>query len=239
VSRFVLVHGSWHGGWVWERVTAILTGAGHEVHAPDLPGRGGDRRDPAAITLTDHVDRIADTVGAPPQSPAIVVGHSFGGFVISHVAERDPANVDLLVYVAGFLLPSGRTVLEVATSVPPVFPYLEVDDPAGLVRVRPEAAAEVFYADCSPADAARSISRLVPEALTPRRTPASMSDAGFGSVRRAYVETLDDRALSIGLQRQMQADLPCDEVVSLPSGHSPFLSMPGRLAETLLRLGAS
>jgi hypothetical protein len=66
-----------------------------------------------------------------------------------------------------------------------------------------------------------------------------LSDAGFGSVRRAYVETLDDRALSIGLQRQMQADLPCEEVVSLPSGHSPFLSMPGRLAETLLQLGAS
>ena len=239
MSRFLLVHGSWHGAWVWERVAPILAGAGHEVLAPDLPGRADDPRDPATITLADHVDRIVDAAGPSVRRPTIVVGHSFGGFVISHVAERVPASVDLLIYLAAFLLPSGRTVLEAAGSVPATIPYLEVDDPAGLVRVQTAAAAEVFYADCSPRDATRAIARLVPEALAPRRTPASLSDAAFGSVRRAYLETLHDRAIPIGLQRSMQADLPCDEVVSLPSGHSPFLSMPYRLAETLLRLGAS
>lgn len=238
MSRFLLVHGSWHGAWVWERVAPILAGAGHEVLAPDLPGRADDPRDPATITLVDHVDRIVDAAGPSARRPTILVGHSFGGFVISHVAERVPASVDLLVYLAAFLLPSGRTVLEAAGSVPATIPYLEVDEPAGLIRVRTTAAAEVFYADCSLWDATRAIARLVPEALAPRRTQASLSDA-FGSVRRAYVETLDDRAMPIGLQRSMQADLPCDEVMSLPSGHSPFLSMPDRLAETLLRLGAS
>ena len=239
MSRFLLVHGSWHGAWVWDRVAPILTGAGHDVVAPNLPGRADDRRAPATITLLDHVNRIVDAMGPPVRRPTIVVGHSFGGFVISHVAERVPASVDLLIYVAGFLVPRGRTVLEIARSVPSSIPYLEVDEPAGLVRVRIAAAAEAFYADCAPDDASAAVARLVPEALTPRRTPASLSDAAFGAARRAYVETLDDRAIPIGLQRQMQADLPCDEVASLPCGHSPFLSMPDRLAETLLRLGAS
>lgn len=238
MSRYVLVHGSWHGGWAWDRVSAILTGAGHDVIAPDLPGRGDDPRAPAVITLTDHVDRIVETVTASP-SPTIVVGHSFGGLVMSHVAERIPESIQLLVYVAAFLLRTGQTVLEAARSVPPPIPYLDVDESAGLVRVRKDVARAVLYPDCSTADASWAIERLVPEALEPRLKPASLSDARFGSVARTYVETIHDRALSITLQREMQAALPCEEVVSLASGHSPFLSMPGELAETLLRLGAS
>jgi pimeloyl-ACP methyl ester carboxylesterase len=237
MSRYVLVHGSWHAGWVWDRVAPILMDAGHEVEAPDLPGRAGDGRDPALIALDDHVDRIVALLGTPADA-TILVGHSFGGFVISHVAERVPGSIRLLVFVAAFLVPTGGTVLETATADPPSEPYLDVDEAAGLIRVRPDAARMAFYADCSPDDADRAVARLVPEALAPRRTPASLSDARFGSVRRAYIQTLDDRALPIEGQRRMHADLPCDEVVSLPSGHSPFLSMPGRLAETLLRLGA-
>jgi pimeloyl-ACP methyl ester carboxylesterase len=238
MSRYLLVHGSWHGGWAWDSVSAILSEAGHDVVAPDLPGRGDDPRDPAEITLADHVDHIAETLGAS-SSPTILVGHSFGGFVISHVAERMPQSIELLVYVAAFLLRSGQTVLEEAASVPPTIPYLDVDESAGLVHVRRDVARAVFYADCSAADAAWAIARLVPEALAPRRTPASLSDPGFGSCARAYVETVQDRALSIALQREMQEALPCEEVVSLTSGHSPFLSMPSELAEVLLRLGGS
>jgi pimeloyl-ACP methyl ester carboxylesterase len=169
--------------------------------------------------------------------PAILVGHSFGGFVISHIAERAPERVDLLVYLAAFLLRAGETVLEVARSVPPAVPHLDVREDAGLVLVRPQAAREVFYDDCSAEDADRAVARLVPEALAPRRTPAWITDERFGRVPRVYLETAHDRGLPLVLQRRMQAALPCRQVVSLASGHSPFLSMPGTLAEHLIRLG--
>jgi pimeloyl-ACP methyl ester carboxylesterase len=236
MSRYVLVHGSWHGRWVWDRLAPMLADAGHDVATPDLPGRGGDPRDPASVTLADQVDAIVQVLEASDR-PAIVVGHSFGGFVISHVAERVPERVELLVYLAAFLLQHGQTVLGVATSIPPRVPHLDVREEEGLISVRPEAAPLVFYDDCSPEDARLATERLVPEALSPRRTPAVLTKQRSGSVPRVYVETTNDRALAISLQRRMHAALPCREVVALASSHSPFLSMPGPLAEQLLAWG--
>ena len=233
MSRYVLVHGSWHGSWVWDRVAPMLADPGHDVATPDLPGRGGDPRDPASVTLADHVDAVVEVLETSGR-PAILVGHSFGGFVISHVAERVPERVELLVYVAAFLLRHGETVLGVATSVPPSVPHLDVGEEEGLIVVRPEAAPLVFYDDCSPEDARWATALLVPEALGPRRTPAALTEERFGSVPRVYVETTNDRALTVSLQRRMHSALPCREVVAIASGHSPFLSMPETLAERLL-----
>jgi pimeloyl-ACP methyl ester carboxylesterase len=238
VSRFVLVHGSWHGRWVWERVIAFLVAKGHEVEAPDLAGRGEDPRPPAAITLTDHVDLVSHVVESSDR-PAILVGHSFGGFVISHVAERVPDRVRLLVYLAAFLLRDGETVLGVASSAPAAVPHLDVQEDAGLITIRSDAAREVFYGDCSTDDADRATALLVPEALTPRRTPAELTEERFGRVPRVYMETINDRALPLELQRHMQTALPCREVVSLEAGHSPFLSMPETLAMRLMDVGRS
>jgi pimeloyl-ACP methyl ester carboxylesterase len=233
MSAYVLVHGSWHGSWVWDRVVPRLVGAGHDVAAPDLPGRGEDARDPATVTLTDHVERVVRSL-EDFDRPSIVVGHSFGGFVISHVAERVPDRIELLVYVGAFLLRAGETVLGVASSVPPEVPHLDVRENEGVITVRPEAAAQVFYDDCSTEDARRAVALLVPEALGPRRTPAELTDGRFGRVPRVYLETLNDRALAPSLQRRMYEALPCRVVVPLPSGHSPFLSIPRMLAEHLL-----
>lgn len=236
VRRYVLVHGSWHGRWVWERVSGLLAAAGHEVEAPDLPGRGGDRRPPAEVTLDDHVERVTEVVERGRQ-PAILVGHSFGGFVAAHVAERVPEGVGLLVFLAAFLLRDGQSVLEVAESVPPEVDYLEVREAEGLVVVRPEAARDAFYHDCPAPTARRAAARLVPEALAPRRTPARLTEVRFGRVPRVYLETQHDRALPLSLQRRMREALPCLEVAVLPTGHSPFLSAPGVLAGLLLRWG--
>jgi pimeloyl-ACP methyl ester carboxylesterase len=219
-------------------VAPILSEAGHEVATLDLPGRGDDPRDPASVTLDDHVDAVVEMLQAS-ERPAILVGHSFGGFVISHVAERAPERVELLVYLAAFLLGPGQTVFEVATSVPPTIPHLEVRDEEGLISVRPEAAPLVFYDDCSPEDSRWATARLVPEALAPRRTPAVLSRGRFGAVPRVYVETTNDRALAVSLQRRMHAALPCREVATIASGHSPFLSAPAALAELLLTWGTA
>jgi pimeloyl-ACP methyl ester carboxylesterase len=128
------------------------------------------------------VGLVLEAVEASDDS-AVLVGHSFGGFVISHVAERTPNRIELLVYLAAFLLRRGETVLGVAGSASPTVSHLEVREASGLIVVRPDRAREVFYDDCSVEDADRAAALLVPEALSPRRTPAEVTEERFGTVR--------------------------------------------------------
>ena len=108
MARFVLVHGAWHGGWCWERIAPLLGAAGHEVLAPDLPGMGADRTPFAADVLAQWADFVAGLVRGAAE-PAVLVGHSRGGLVISEAAERAPDQIRVLVYLAALLLPVGTT----------------------------------------------------------------------------------------------------------------------------------
>jgi len=85
---FVLVHGAWHGGWCWRRVADVLRARGHRVFAPSLTGLG-DRAHLFSkdISLQTHVGDILSVVEAEELSDFVLVGHSYGGFVISGVAD--------------------------------------------------------------------------------------------------------------------------------------------------------
>src|SRR5690348_7432805 len=77
MSVFVLIHGSWHGGWCWERVTPLLRAAGHRVIAPDLPGHGHDAP-PVERAYERYVPFVCGLLDAQPE-PVVLVGHSSGG----------------------------------------------------------------------------------------------------------------------------------------------------------------
>jgi pimeloyl-ACP methyl ester carboxylesterase len=239
VSTYVLIHGSWHGAWCWERVIPRLEAAGHRVVAPDLPGHGDNPAPLSAITLESLVAAVVEALEAEPD-PAILVGHSFGGVMISRAAELRPEKVSLLVYVAAFLPRNGQSLFEIIRSNDSdrsgnlVYPNLVIDEAAGSVTVRDEVLREAFFHDCPDEDARWAIARLVPEALAPRRAPVSLSAERFGRLPRVYIETLQDRANPASLQRAMVAATPCEQVVSMDTGHSPFYAAPDELADHLL-----
>jgi pimeloyl-ACP methyl ester carboxylesterase len=237
VSTYVLVHGSWHGSWCWQKVTPRLEAAGHGVRAIDLPGHGGDGVKARDVTLESYVQCVTDVLDGLPE-PAILVGHSRGGVVISQAAERRPEKIERLVYVAAYLLRSGETMLATALSDTEslIVSHLEVNEAEGWHMVRERGMRECLYADCSEEDLMLARARLEPEANMPAVTPLRLSDGNFGRVPRVYVECLRDRVVSPTLQRKMQARLPCERVFSLDTGHSPFLSAPEELARCLLEI---
>src|SRR5687768_14146898 len=96
VSTYVLVHGSWHGSWCWQKVTPRLEAAGHSVKAIDLPGHGGDGVKARDITLESYVQCVTDVLEELKER-AILVGHSRGGVVISQAAEQRPEKIERLV----------------------------------------------------------------------------------------------------------------------------------------------
>ncbi|HEX3500751.1 MAG TPA: alpha/beta fold hydrolase [Stellaceae bacterium] len=231
MANFILVHGSWHGGWCWESVALLLAGTGHVVHAPDLAGLGDDRTDLATVTLARWRDQIVALVDATAE-PVVLVGHSRGGIVISEVAEARPQRIARLVYVAAFLLRDGesvsRTMRADGTSL--ILPNLIVFEDGISSILRSEALAETFYGDCTADEIAAVGSRLRPEPVEPNRTPVHVTAERFGLVRRAYIATAADRAVPPALQRRMYTALPCDKVITMDTAHSPFLSAPATLA---------
>ena len=110
-TRFVLVHGAYHGGWCWDRLTPILRARGAEVIAPDLPGHGSDRTPSADLTLTLYADHIAGAV-RQAGGPVTLVGHSMAGAVIAEVAERVPDLLTRLVYLTAYMPGPGESIID-------------------------------------------------------------------------------------------------------------------------------
>lgn len=236
MATFLMIHGAWHGGWCFEPLRPRLERAGHRLIAPTLPGMGGRGMPVADVSLAVWSGFVCDLVREQAE-PVILCGHSRGGIVISAVAEACPASVRCLVYIAAFLLPDGQSLRAFqANASNPAFAAAISPAPGGQsVIFDPDAAQQLFYNRTDAGVRHLAAARLVAEPVAPLATPLSLSAERFGNVPRHYIECSDDRAITLARQRQMQALLPCRTVETLDSDHSPFLSCPRRLADSLLR----
>jgi pimeloyl-ACP methyl ester carboxylesterase len=220
-GSIVLVHGAWHGGWAWEPVAARLREAGRDVVAVDLPSAGPD---PASLgDLTDDaraVGEVLDRVGPG----TVVVGHSYGGQVVSEAAAGRH-DVDHLVYVAAFLLDIGASLFgRVDGHLPD---WVELVDGGAL---RPNRCNEIFYADVDPGTAAAAVGRLGLQSVA--SFTAELTGAAWRHIPTTYVVCEQDRAIPAAAQHEMSA--AATNVHRLDSSHSPFLSMPDAVAGILL-----
>lgn len=236
-TTFVLVHGTFFGGAGWGELVPLLEQAGHTVVAPDLPAHGDDQTPIVEVSLQAYVDRVLAVVDAAP-TPTVLVGHSMGGIVISEVAEQRPDKIGTLVYLAAYLLADGQSLFDLGTTDADsqVGPRLVIDEANGVMTLPPADFAETFLHDVPAEAAERAVAQLRPEPLAPLATPIRTTPANFGRVRRLYVETLADRSVSPALQRRMYTAIPCERVLSLATGHCPFLADPEALAAHLLAM---
>lgn len=231
----VLVHGAWLGAWIWQGVIPRLEAAGWTCHAVDLPGNGAERAAaPSFDTHRAHLARVIEYC----HRPVHVVAHGGGGAIASQIAEDLPDDVVQVVYVSGTMLPSGVSFPELLAPVAAADPRAlglgaHLEAVPGGTRVPEAAARELLFHDCAPEVARSAAARMTvwPEAV---QAPRPRLTGRFLRARRTYVECLADRSIVLPVQRAMQARTPGAETVSLPSGHAPMLSMPERLADTLL-----
>jgi pimeloyl-ACP methyl ester carboxylesterase len=232
--NFVLIAGAWHGAWCWQKVVPLLEAQGHRVRTPELPATGADQSDPAGVTLETWARFVADAVEREA-TPVTLVGHSRGGIVISRAAELVPERLRRLVYLSAYLLPAGASLAGTArTDLESLVPPNMIPAAGGITcNLRAEIIRPALFGQCTDADYEYALARMTPEPLKPLVTPLKVTAQRFGSVARAFIECLQDRTVTLGAQRRMQADLPCDPVLTLDSNHSPFLSHPEELARLL------
>lgn len=220
MTIYVLVSGAWHAGWCWERAVPKLEAAGHRAIAPNLVGMGPDQTPLSMVTLARWADQVAEIIRKEHER-VVLVGHSRGGIVISEVAERVPDRIESLVYLAAFLVPSGGTLRTTAAKVSDEQAVERLIWSAdGTTTVRPEALGPFLYNTTAPEWVDRARSLVTAEPMIVFTTPLRLTDEGYGSVRRAYIECTEDKAIPISLQRLMQERFPCYPVFTIETDHS-------------------
>lgn len=236
---FVFIHGAYHGGWCWQRLIDSLGPAGKGALAPDLPGHG---RDPGWLgdqTLPNYTARIVEILEALP-APATVVAHSMAGAVAVAVAEARPELIARLVFLAAYIPADGESAGKVVKQDPASHVRAEVLDVEGhgAISLKAGNLAEAFYQDATARDLAWVEDRVQLQSPEPFRHVLQVTEGGFGRVSKAAILCTEDRAISYPHQRWMAERAGCDPVLTLNSGHSPFVTAPDDLAARLLRLTA-
>jgi pimeloyl-ACP methyl ester carboxylesterase len=228
MATFVLVHGAWHGAWCWRRVARLLTSGGHEVFTPTLTGVGERSHllNPS-IDVDTHILDVVNEMKWQELRDVALVGHSYGGMVISGVAEKMEKAIASLVMLDAFMPEDGQSVLDIypaemreavlaavragATSLPP--------RAAALFMVNAQDRAWVD-AQCTPQPIQCWLQKL---ALTGARERVGKKTY----IRAAgYANPYFDAGLAAARARNWRTyELPC--------GHDVMLDMPERLAEIL------
>jgi pimeloyl-ACP methyl ester carboxylesterase len=216
----VLVHGAWHGAWCWDKVVGGLRERNVPVTAVELPFEGLEA-DAAA----------ARAVIAGAGDGVVVVGHSYGGAVIS-AAASGLTNVGHLVYLCAFMLAEDDDIAGLMAAHPSTLTkYMREID--GRTTVDPGGVEDVFYADCSRSDIAVAVSKLRSVPSLNLRVRGG-SPPAWRSIPSTYVVCSEDRAIMPSLQRRMAAHAATS--VEWPTSHSPFLSQPRRVIDLLAGL---
>lgn len=229
MAQFLLIHGSCHGAWCWDDLTPYLTQAGHSVRAIDLPSHGHDTTAVGDVTL----DSYARAITAAMDGPTILVGHSMAGYPITAAAALAPERIAALVYVCAYVPLPGMSLAQRRRTAPrqPLMPAVRVAHDRVTFSFDPEMALDVLFHDVAPDRAAWAISQLGPQPIAPQEIPF---DYDIPDLPRHYVRCTDDRAIPPEFQVTMTDDWPAQNVTTMDTSHSPFLSDPATLASHLI-----
>jgi len=227
---FVLVHGAWHGGWCWKKMAPLLREAGHDVFTPTLTGLG-ERVHLLApeIDLTTHIDDVLGVLEYEDLTDVVLVGHSYGGMVISGVAERADGRIAHLVYLDAFLPEDGKALRD----------YAPGDILDGMVNTTgdgwrlPSFMFATDFGVTDEDDIAWVNARLGDQPYKTFTQPLDLAADPGDAIQRAYILTTQDTFVPHAARAQ-QLGFDYHELFS--AGHDSMVTQPAELAALFLKL---
>ena len=226
---YVLVHGAWHGAWCWRRVLPGLWAAGHRAFAVSLTGVGERahllRPD---IRLQTHADDVCAVIEAEELQGAVLVGHSYGGMVITAVADRLADRLSHLVYLDAVVPEPGeswssghapetraarRAAISATGTLPPADPAafgLQGEDAAWVAR------------------------RQTPQPGGVYDDPLHFDAQRIKRLPRTFIDCTSPALATIDVMRRRVRAAPGWKVVEIATGHDPMVSAPDELLAALL-----
>ena len=237
--RFVLVHGSWHDGSLWDPVAERLRELGHTVETPTIAGhgKGADK----AVTHEDCVRSITDFIVERDLSDVVLLGHSFGGTIICKVAEQIPDRLRRLIFWNAFVLEDGHCLND---EVPPhyaeLFDGLAAASDDNTVMLPWPIWREAFINDADEDTARAAYERLSPEPYQPFTAKLDLSGFYGLQIPRSYINCTEDISLppgEFGWHPRFSGRLGLCRLVQLPGSHEVMFTNPRLLAEKIVEAG--
>jgi pimeloyl-ACP methyl ester carboxylesterase len=223
MATFVLVHGSYQGGWIWKLVAERLEQARHRVYRPTLEGsaerRRGLRRD---LSLNDHGLELADLFFYEDLMDVVFVGTSIGGMVVCEAAQRVPERIRRLIFIDALVPIPGESV-PIINSRPP-------HDRAKLVY---QADPQSIFADLPAELRAWATARATPQPIGPTDDPVDLRTFWSGTWRVDVLRCTRSPLPPEAHQRRTAERLG-GSYAEIDAGHYPMLSHPREVTEYLL-----
>lgn len=238
MANFVLVHGGGHGGWCYQKVARLLQARGHIVHAPSLPGMGehAHQRHPG-IDLDAHIDDVVGLLHSEDLTDAIVVGHSYGGMVITGVADRAPQRVGHRVYLDAAYPRDGESLHEHAfANIEGARQGLYVENGVELV-MKPDPGHPGFFGIHDPDLAQWTYERLTPQPW--KCFSQKLALRGEAAMRALPESHIICTATIPGRDMDLLNARSNGRVWDIDTGHDLMLTEPEWVADKLLLVAAT
>jgi pimeloyl-ACP methyl ester carboxylesterase len=235
MPSFVLVHGSGHGGWCWQFIVPLLRAAGHDVYAPTLTGLGANSHlleELDRISLDTHVRDVTNMLFYEDLSEVILVGHSYGGMVITGVAAKEPKRLSQLVYLDAYLPLEGESEVDLW---PPEQKKKYQADVASGIKVRPPMKSSMFGIT-DPKMSQWVQERLTPHPYSTYEDPPPSGTSESASIPRTYIHCTQGPFSSWMEPFAARARRLKWNTYTMAAGHDVMITHPNELVEILLRI---
>jgi pimeloyl-ACP methyl ester carboxylesterase len=236
-TNFVLVHGAFHGGWCWRPVADRLSAGGARVFTPTMTGLG-ERRHllTDSVGLATFIDDALGVLIAEELADVVLVGHSFGGMVISGVADRRPDLVGHLVYLDAVVPVAGQSALDQLPADTAAARRRAAAESSGGLSI-PNPPASAFDIPPGP-DRDWVDRRVTPHPLAAYSDPIALTGPVGNGRPRTYVRCTDPIYRAVQPSYARVAAEPGWNLVDLPTGHDAMITAPAATADLLLAIAA-
>jgi pimeloyl-ACP methyl ester carboxylesterase len=238
MATFVLVQGGWFGGWYWQKLIPFLEAAGHEVYAPTLTGLAERASELSPdVGLDTHIQDVVGLLEEKNLHGVVLVGHSYGGMVITGVVDQVPERIAHLVYLDTFVPRDDESMADVSWIVRWILRKLTRAHGDGW-RVNPPGAFDVTKEP----DRSWVRSKVTPHPLKTLEHPLHLKNPAIVSTKpRTHIDcTAGGFIRSLARRILARRALPPTEAEwrlrQLPCAHCAMIHMPRELADLLLEV---
>ncbi len=229
MSNFVFIHGGMIGGNCWKNLRKILEHKQHVVLTPTLTGLGERKHlSHPDIDLETHIQDVLNTILYEELDDVVLVGHSYGGMVITGVADRIPNKIKKLIYVAAVLPKEGESMFDAVG--PEISSFLYEGALQGNGWEVPAGTPQSYGID-TPEIAKQFVEMSSSHPIKSFQQKLHFRRTSFQDIEKVYIQCSQDAALNFMASRAKEMKIPCYEI---NSGHFPMLTAPKALADLLL-----